>query len=404
MIAGLTVALLAQKPQFALHNNDRVAFYGDSITDNNPWTYYIADWVTERFPNLNIYFVNAGVGGDRVTGGWMGPVDQRLTRDLFSRKPTVVTIMLGMNDAGYQPYNQGLFDTYKAGYRHILDRIEHEAHAKVWLFEPTPYDDITRAPGWTDGGYSGVLRKYSDFVVKLAKERNCGVVDQTDPMDDLLTKANAANPKLASQLVPDRIHPNWAAELVMAKDVLKAWGGTPIVSSTTIDWTTGDHQCVGSAVSDYKQGSFVLKEDALPFWINRSDPMAQLVLDSSNFDQKINQETLTVNNMPAGSYTLAIDGKAVGNFTADQFSAGIQLETLNTPMNAQAQLVQNDINSCLQLRYNTWRQIDYGMQTLNNRAKNDALQGLAKLEDYWYQQARKDAKTVPHTFTITPQS
>ena len=29
--------------------------------------------------------------------------------------------MLGMNDAGYRPFDQGLFDTYSKGYQHIVD-------------------------------------------------------------------------------------------------------------------------------------------------------------------------------------------------------------------------------------------------------------------------------------------
>ena len=48
-------------------------------------------------------FYNAGVGGDTVRGGGAGPIDVRLERDVIALKPTVVTVMLGMNDGGYKP-------------------------------------------------------------------------------------------------------------------------------------------------------------------------------------------------------------------------------------------------------------------------------------------------------------
>ena len=56
---------------------------------------------------MRVHFYDAGVGGDRVTGGGGGPIDQRLERDVFAEKPTVVTVMLGMNDGGYRATTDG---------------------------------------------------------------------------------------------------------------------------------------------------------------------------------------------------------------------------------------------------------------------------------------------------------
>src|SRR5271165_359861 len=95
--AILALSCVAQTP-YALHDGDRVVWYGDSITDNSPYCIDVEAYTVLHFPKLNVRFYNAGVGGDRVTGGWMGPIDERMTRDLFSRRPTVITSMLGMND------------------------------------------------------------------------------------------------------------------------------------------------------------------------------------------------------------------------------------------------------------------------------------------------------------------
>src|SRR4051794_38094684 len=83
---------------FYLHDGDRVVFYGDSITDQRLYTTFTETFVVTRFPTMDVTFVHSGWGGDRVTGGGGGRIDRRLERDVFAYKPTVVTVMLGMND------------------------------------------------------------------------------------------------------------------------------------------------------------------------------------------------------------------------------------------------------------------------------------------------------------------
>ena len=92
--------------QFALHSGDRVVFYGDSITDQRLYTYYTEAFIRTRFPKLDVSFVHSGWGGDRVTGGGGGDIETRIVRDVLPYKPTMVTIMLAMNDAGYRAFDQ----------------------------------------------------------------------------------------------------------------------------------------------------------------------------------------------------------------------------------------------------------------------------------------------------------
>ena len=91
---------------FYLHDGDTVVFYGDSITEQNYYNQWVELYAATRFPWMRVHFYGAGVGGDRVTGGGGGPIDQRLARDVFSEKPTVVTVMLGMNDGGYRVHDR----------------------------------------------------------------------------------------------------------------------------------------------------------------------------------------------------------------------------------------------------------------------------------------------------------
>src|SRR5215218_573602 len=92
----LPVALLQGTGGFALHDGDRVLFYGDSITDNQFYPQYVETYVVTRFPNMRVTFLNYGWSGDKVGGGGGGDISTRLRRDVFPHKPTVVTIFLGM--------------------------------------------------------------------------------------------------------------------------------------------------------------------------------------------------------------------------------------------------------------------------------------------------------------------
>src|SRR5436190_969459 len=127
-LAGAAFAQEAagQKDAFGLRDGDRVVFYGDSITDQRRYTSFVETYVVTRFPKLNVSFVHSGWGGDRVTGGGGGPVDVRLERDVEAYKPTVVTIMLGMNDGSYQPFRDPIFQKYADGYRHIVEKLKSD--------------------------------------------------------------------------------------------------------------------------------------------------------------------------------------------------------------------------------------------------------------------------------------
>ena len=125
---------------FYLKEGDRVVFYGDSITDQRLYTTFTETYAVTRFPKTNMTFIHSGWGGDRVTGGGGGPIDVRLDRDVIAYKPTVVTIMLGMNDASYQAFREPIFNTYANGYKHIVEKLKADLPGvRLTLIKPSPY-------------------------------------------------------------------------------------------------------------------------------------------------------------------------------------------------------------------------------------------------------------------------
>ncbi|MGC2301016.1 MAG: hypothetical protein WA476_19580, partial [Acidobacteriaceae bacterium] len=68
---------------FALHDGDRIVFYGDSITDQRLYSTFIEEYVLTRFPTWKVQWTQSGVGGDKVSGGAAGPIDLRIQRDIL---------------------------------------------------------------------------------------------------------------------------------------------------------------------------------------------------------------------------------------------------------------------------------------------------------------------------------
>ncbi|WP_394793401.1 SGNH/GDSL hydrolase family protein [Armatimonas sp.] len=416
MLFTLTTPARAQATNapFALKNGDRVVFYGDSITDQRMYTLLTEQYIVTRFPNLNVRFVHSGWGGDRVTGGGGGPIDLRLDRDVTAYKPTVVTVMLGMNDASYRLFDAGIFQTYADGYKHLVEKVKKDnPGVRLTLIQPSPYDDVTRPEGFP-GGYNAVLLRYASFVGQLASEQGAGVADLNNPVVAMLKKANATDATNAAKIIADRVHPGWGGQLIMAEALLKAWNAPALVSSVKLDAASGKSETQNARVSKVqavKDGSlrWSTLEGSLPFPLGSPDPNAaapyNLAVASSDFVQALDQETLTVTNLSAPRYTLKIDGKSIGEFTKEQLAGGVNLATLNTPMLQQALLV----GKLSQLRSNVhnsrWR--EYQVPQANDPQATQFLPALLKnldAADEPLTKAQRDAaKPRAHQFTLEPK-
>src|SRR5947199_1736927 len=230
----LALSSTAAAQDFSLKNGDTVVFYGDSITDQRLYTTFAETYVLTRFPALRVNFVHSGWGGDRVSGGGGGPIDVRLRRDVIAYRPTVMTIMLGMNDASYRAYDAQIFNTYAEGYRHILSAVKSALPGiRVTVIQPSPFDDVTRPPQF-DGGYNAVLVRYGEFGKQVGEREGLAVADMNAPVVAALGKASAADADRAQKIVPDRVHPGPGGHLLMAEALLKAWHAPATVSAVEI--------------------------------------------------------------------------------------------------------------------------------------------------------------------------
>ncbi len=383
-------------------------FYGDSITDQRLYTTFAETYAVTRFPQLNVKFVHSGWGGDRVSGGGGGPIDVRLTRDVYAYKPTVVTIMLGMNDGRYKAFDQELFDAYANGMKSIVTNVKSKLPgARITLIEPSPYDDVTRPSGFPDG-YNSVLVRYGRFLRDLAMSENATTADLNASVVEELGKANAADPEAAKKLLPDRVHPGAGGHLLMAKALLKAWNAPAIVTVVDIDTAAGTaKRTKNTTVTGLKTDGVISWDQAdraLPMPLDMKDAGIALAVRSSDVLQALDQELLRASGLAAVRYSLKIDGADMGDFTKEQLSDGINLATLPTPMMKQAADVHALTLKHNNLHFVRWRQTQVPLAQDTLAHTQAALDALDLLEGDIVQLQRTVAQPKSHHYELIPET
>ncbi|MGA3188650.1 MAG: SGNH/GDSL hydrolase family protein [Bryobacteraceae bacterium] len=396
------VALAGAPAEFYVHDGDTVVFFGDSITNQRLYTVYTEAYVLTRFPQLHVTFVHSGWSGDRVSGGAMGPIDLRLDRDVFAHGPTVITIMLGMNDGEYQPFDDGIFDKFTTGYRHILDTIKARApEARVTVMEPSAYDDFTRPPDFA-GGYNAVLLKFGKFIRELGIKKGLTVADLNAPVVSLLKAANSTH------LIPDRVHPSTGIHLVMAEALLRAWHAPAVVSAVEIDGASGEVANAENTTVDairHEDGlTWKQMDKSLPMPVETHDDMIALAVRYSDFTDALNRETLTVTGLSAGNYRLQIDEDAVGVFDARQLAKGVNLAILKTPMSRQAKTVLDLTYRHNHLRFARMMMVENALKEYHPAKLDATLDAMDSLEEEVISLQRAAAIPKAHRYRLAAVS
>lgn len=191
-----------------IKENDVVLFTGDSITDCDRkrddagnlglgYAYLTGCQLLSQVgsPNLKIY--NRGISGNRVYD-----LEARLESDLLSLKPTILSILIGINDT-WRRFDSNVVSTtsdYKASYHRILSAVKKDLpDTQIILLEPflLPYPEDRKA--WRE-----------DLDPKITAARELAVEFGTEyiPLDGIFAEAATRAP--ANYWLGDGVHPTWA--------------------------------------------------------------------------------------------------------------------------------------------------------------------------------------------------
>ena len=351
------------KPGLGLVEGDTIVFLGDSITHQALYTQYLEDFFFTRYPDRKLHFHNAGVAGDKAADALA-----RFDEDVASLEPKVVTVLLGMNDGGYEDFGAETFERYSEDMTTLLDRIE-AIGARPVVMSPTMFDHHQLARRKTDptfrfrskefsGQYNALLAFFGGWLRERAGERGFLFVDQWAPMNRHTFAQRRTEPDFT--LAPDAIHPAPAGHFLMAFELL--WQIEPErrkVSGIAI--TPRGAQWRGSAeVSDLvvsedrDRATFTHTATALPWvvperaWAGEkkweAEPGARLGYELTAAGHKLSNERLKIAGLAPGTYEVKIDGVSVGEFSHLALGSKVELQANEKTPQYQQALAMAELN------------------------------------------------------------
>jgi len=197
-----------------------IVAFGDSITNGvapagmteaDTFRDIVRRELTERL-GAKVEVINAGVNGDIVPLA-IG----RLRRDVLDRKPDIVTIMFGGNEAGfYRPETNGFADTprvgrdeFKATLVKIVDRIRTVGVTVVLMTCPPMterYWGMNLEP-YQKNGINFLVKDYAQAMRDVAAEKGVVLIDVYGAFQKEPSKLD---------FFPDGLHPDARGHRVIA--------------------------------------------------------------------------------------------------------------------------------------------------------------------------------------------
>lgn len=314
-------------PDLLFKDGDTVMFLGDSITHNGKWHTFIRNFYLSSYPERRISYINSGVTGDST-----GTVLARMDEDVLQHRPTVVVVLLGMNNTG------GSLAAFDQQMNAITDRLARHCNPKFIYCTTTIYDETAQLERVAQTGKNEMLAKISESIRKRAKSTGSLLVEFYAPMMELNARMQKGDPAYTI-IGPDRVHPLLDGHLLMAYYFLKAQHAEAHCSELVLSWnkekTVAAHDVqVSNLNAGQAQLSFVTKETMLPFPI---PPAIKRIADWAPVQNELNRQLLRFDDLPEGTYQLFIDQTAAGIYSRQELKAGINLGNLQgTPQYQQA--------------------------------------------------------------------
>ena len=185
---------------------------GDSITHGALHTHgyrsygeHFAERIRWEMRRVRDFVINTGISGDTVPG---------LIKDLDHRvlqfKPTVVSIMMGMNDATAGPDGR---QSFRTAYVKLVDRLRAESDALILLQTPNP---ITAAALQRSD-----LPAYAQIVREVAQDRGVALCDQEKLWQEYVKSSRS---DLNYLLNDGTIHPNAQGHVLFMHNLCETLG------------------------------------------------------------------------------------------------------------------------------------------------------------------------------------
>jgi len=311
--------------ELLLKPGDRLALCGDSITEQKMYSRIIETYLTVCVPQLKVTVRQFGWSGERAPGFLA-----RMENDVLRFDPTAATTCYGMNDHGYQPYQEQLAQTYREASCAVVRKFKDRGVRVIQGSAGT----VGKMPAWVKQAQGTVedlnhsLLEFRNIGLSLAGQEQVVFADVFCPM---LVGGFEGKKRFGEDYMiagKDGVHPGWAGHLVMAYAFLRAMGLDGRIGTITFDMNAGAATASeGHRVLAAGPGRIEIESSRYPFCAAGpvdDDGSIRSGMALVPFNAELNRLTLVVRNAPAGRYSVTW-GDASKSYTAEQLAAGINL-------------------------------------------------------------------------------
>lgn len=355
LFVGLALILVlcaqssAQTVPLAFKHGDRVVWLGDSITAAYTYGRYIETFFLLRRPDLDLTFINAGIGGHSALDGL-----NRLDRDVLIHRPTVVVINFGMNDAAY-PSNSP-HAAFIQNIQTIIARLREAGVKRIIWVEPSPANIAGVAPPSKLIDRQKQLERLVSAMQAQTVDTDVLKVQWQQPLKNALA-LTASSPDV--KLIPDRIHPSALGHALMAVEFLKQTGAN--LNASVIQSSVSDHsvesQFFPADASDRKPMQFQTalgRGKSVSVDIGMALPPVPFVLSQTQIQLVASAELDALRSLvwrvsgldSQARYNVAVDGVSVGRFTGDELARGVDLMREADARVALSPQARKDLEAC----------------------------------------------------------
>jgi lysophospholipase L1-like esterase len=206
--------------KITLSKGDIVLFQGDSITDagrkkeepaaNNSaalgkgYAFIAASELLQKYPEKDLQIYNKGISGNKVY-----QLAERWDADCFDLKPTVLSILVGVNDFWHTLTGKytGTIETYRTDFDKLLDRTKQKLpELKLIIGEPYAVTGVKAV----DDKWYPAFNDYRAAARQVADKYGAVFI----PYQAIYDKAIKSAP--GSYWTPDGVHPGLPGAALMA--------------------------------------------------------------------------------------------------------------------------------------------------------------------------------------------
>lgn len=308
-----------------LKPGDRLAICGDSITEQKMYSRIMETYLTVCVPQLGVTVRQFGWSGERAPGFLA-----RMENDVLRFEPTIATTCYGMNDHGYQPYQEQLGNVYRESSTDVVRLFKQHG---VRVIQGSP-GTVGKMPAWVKQAQGEV----EDLNHSLAQFRNIGLGIATQ---EQVAFADVFRPMLVGGFEgkqrhgqdymiagKDGVHPGWAGQLVMAYAFLDAMGLDGNIGTITVTLTDNKATASeGHRILSSQAGQIEIESSRYPFCAAgpaNDDGSIRSGMTLVPFNAELNRFMLVVPNAPAGHYRVTW-GQTTKTYTAGNLAEGVNL-------------------------------------------------------------------------------